>query len=161
MPCVVLIVDDATELAELAWAHYLRSLGYVIQAIVATGEEALELAKVDPPDVAIVDITLGSDMSGVETAAHLLARHSVRIVFCSAYERGVAPDLDLLTAGFVYLEKPFSLEDLGAAVGAAAQTKTASATEGDSDLLRRLNSKADLISVQMETARRRVREKRA
>jgi DNA-binding response OmpR family regulator len=152
----VLIVDDEQELAQLVWAPYLQALGYEIVGVCASAEEALALATVHPPRIAIVDISLAGDMSGVEAAAHLIARFSVQIVFCTAYTRGDAPDLELLTAGFVYLEKPFSMEELGHAVAAAARDAEQKTMESrDHNFLVRMNSKADLISIQINAARRR------
>jgi CheY-like chemotaxis protein len=155
----VLIVDDELELAQILWVPYLESLAYEVIAVCASGEEALAIAKRQPPDIAIVDINLATDMAGVEAAAELLTRSAVEIVFCSGYRREEAPDLNLLTEGFLYLEKPFKLEQLGAAMAeasAAKETKTASTA--DHKLLLRMNSKADLITLRINAWRRRQRK---
>jgi CheY-like chemotaxis protein len=166
---VVLVVDDETPLAQ-EWADHLARLGYEIQDVCGSGEEAIASVATRAPDIALVDISLARSMTGVEAAAHMrLWAPEIQIVFCSAYAPGEVPGLGMLPKGFLYLEKPFTKERLALAVAEAA-SRHASATPAagfstmaissdDHDLLVRLDTKLDLLSVQVNEVRVQVASK--
>lgn len=158
MKNTVLIVDDDLILAQEIWSPYLESLDYRVIAVCATGAEAIEVAKSQPPGIALVDISLAGDMEGVEVAANLMAQRRpipVIVVIISAYTQDEVPDLTLLKEGFLYLEKPFSLEQLGEVMQRASTVPAHGAETLNTELLRVLNSKADLLTIQLNGARRR------
>jgi CheY-like chemotaxis protein len=176
----VLVVDDELALAE-SWAKHLAKLGYQIMEVVTSGEEAIAAVAafgVRPPDIALIDISLSRSMTGVETAAQIrLWVPAIQIVFCSAYEPAEVAGLQWLPGEFLYLEKPFSLFQLGQAVAQAAaaavranttdqsaqatswsalhgkNTMSLPTTSNDHDLLVRLDTKLDLLSVQLNEVR--------
>jgi len=98
-----LVIDDELDVLDLLDAH-LRRLGYRVTGA-QTGEQGLDLAVADPPDVVIVDMMLPG-IDGREVVRRLRARPELRdcpIVVCSVLD---PPDLEDLAADAV-LTKPF------------------------------------------------------
>ena len=69
----ILIVED--ELAMAKDIQYrLECLGYEVCSSASSGEEAIERAQVDRPNLVLMDIQLKGEMDGVEAAGELLPR---------------------------------------------------------------------------------------
>jgi DNA-binding NarL/FixJ family response regulator len=102
MPLRCLIVDDnASFLAEAA--ALLRREGLVVAGFASNMHEALERARELQPDVALVDILLGSD-SGFEVARRLVeADGGLNVILISTHAEGDFADLieEAPVAGFV------------------------------------------------------------
>lgn len=80
---ILLVEDDAV--TATAQQHQLINLGY--QCLIAlTGEAAIEMVSQDDTiELVLMDLDLGSGMSGVETAQNLLKIRTLPIVFLSAH----------------------------------------------------------------------------
>ncbi|HZW09226.1 MAG TPA: response regulator [Phycisphaerales bacterium] len=113
----VLVADDehlvATEIAA-----QLESLGYIPIGPVGSGRDALALCRVDPPDLALLDIHM-PDGDGIATARSLLQELVVPSVILSAYS-----DVDCVRRAeesgvFGYLVKPADGDQLRAALEVA------------------------------------------
>ncbi len=107
----IMIVEDNTTVAEDA-RECLEGLGYLVTAIEASGEEAVESAGRDRPDAVLMDIKLRGDMDGVEAADRIHDQFDIPVLFLSAYS-----DRELLqrakrTGSFGYLVKPFEEREL-------------------------------------------------
>lgn len=113
----ILVVDDEAMVRETA-AAMLRSLGYDV--ITATdGREALAAYERSPAvDLVLLDMVM-PQMSGREVHRALLERDGrARVLFTSGFTR--EPHLDLEIEGVRgFLEKPYRLGELAAAVAAA------------------------------------------
>ncbi|MEW6763343.1 MAG: ATP-binding protein [Pseudomonadota bacterium] len=106
----VLLVDDNYD-AVVATAALLENMGHTVR-VAATGEEAIEEAARQAPDVAILDIGL-PDMDGYALARRLLDKDpGLRLVALSGY--GQQSDVaQAMAAGFaLHLTKPATLEEL-------------------------------------------------
>ena len=114
MDCAkIMIVEDNIMVAE-DLRHCLQDLGYQVTAVVASGEESVERAEKDRPDVVMMDIHLRDEMDGIEAAERIHCRFEIPVVFLSAYS-----DRDLLhrakrVGSFGYLVKPFDERELHA-----------------------------------------------
>jgi CheY-like chemotaxis protein len=113
----ILIVDDDADFVE-AVASFLEAHGYrVLKAL--DGREGLKLAKLERPDLIIMDIVMGERTEGfftVQTIRHTPGLESVPIfVLSSIYERipefGVAPDRGWM-AHDQFFAKPVHMPDL-------------------------------------------------
>ncbi len=108
----VLICDDEPDLAGLLEMN-LRTLGFHLD-VVHRGEDALELAKVRPPDLIVLDLML-PDVSGVEVCRRLKRDPATaRTVVLMVTARGEETDR---VRGFEagaddYVTKPFSVREL-------------------------------------------------
>ena len=115
-PALVLVVEDA-EFNSRAARMTLESHGYdVIDA--GQGAEALMLAKLHTPDLVLLDLGL-PDVSGLAVAVKLKGDEATReipILVCSADDREETMRACISAGCSEYLKKPFSAEDLLAAV---------------------------------------------
>jgi two-component system, OmpR family, KDP operon response regulator KdpE len=111
----VLIVDDESQIRR-ALRVGLTGHGYEVQ-VAASGEEALDLAAVAPPDLVILDLVLPG-VSGLEVCKTLREWSAVPIVVLSVRgeERQKVEALDL--GADDYLAKPFGMDELLARVRA-------------------------------------------
>jgi two-component system KDP operon response regulator KdpE len=121
---LVLVVDDEPQILR-ALQTSLRGAGYEVETA-ATGEQALTLAAVRPPDAVILDLVL-PDARGTDVARELRAWMSVPIIILSVVgdEREKVEALD--AGADDYVTKPFGVDELLARLRAAlrrAETST-------------------------------------
>jgi CheY-like chemotaxis protein len=101
-PPRVLVIEDDRDVGALLERH-LRELGCPV-AVAFSGEEGLELAFADPPDVAVIDVLLPG-IDGREVIRRLRADERTKrchLVVCSVLD----PE-DLAGLGVEVLAKPF------------------------------------------------------
>lgn len=107
----VTIVEDEAILAQLL-EFDLRRLGYRVLGVHSTGEAALEAAAREPPDLALMDITLQGQLDGIETARRLHERHGVPCIFLTAHSDADTVGRATEAEPFAYLRKPYNDKDL-------------------------------------------------
>jgi CheY-like chemotaxis protein len=101
----ILIVEDEFLIAMTA-SDMLGELGAVIVGPAATVNEALELARAENIDAALLDLNLYGHSSAI--VAEALEARGIPIVFATGYERGAGKD----AAGRRVLGKPYTQEKL-------------------------------------------------
>ena len=106
-----LIVEDEI-LVGMLMEDMLRELGCEVAALSSRLEHALRLAESGGFDFAVLDINLNGARSF--PVADLLAERGVPFLFATGYGAKILPERH---AGAVMLHKPFSLDDLRAALG--------------------------------------------
>ena len=116
----ILIVEDDGIIARHLQA-VLKKFGYQVHALVATGEEALQLVAQSPPDLALMDIELAGEMDGVETAEQLQSHYQIPVVYLTAFAGDQLVQRAKLTNPFGYLTKPFEERHLHATLELALQ----------------------------------------
>jgi two-component system KDP operon response regulator KdpE len=105
----VLVCDDEPQILR-ALRVILRDAGF--EAVPAeTGEEALDLAAVRPPDAAIIDLVL-PDLDGVELCARLREWSEMPIIVLSAVGEEDAKVRALAAGADDYITKPFGPREL-------------------------------------------------
>jgi signal transduction histidine kinase len=114
----ILIVEDEL-IPAYALSADLKDLGYQVSAITDTVESAVASAKQDPPNLAVVDISLRGEMNGVELAKELQNICDCPILFLTAY-----CDMDTISKAatalpYGYLTKPAHRDDLRANIAIA------------------------------------------
>jgi len=105
-----LVVEDEVLVAMLV-EEMLGDLGCEVAALSTHLDEALRLAKGDNFDFAVLDINLNGTRDF--PIADLLADRGVPFLFATGYGAGILPERH---AKAVILHKPYSLEDLRAAL---------------------------------------------
>lgn len=88
-PSILVVEDEVIVAIELR--EKLRAMGWRVSGLATSGEEALALAGVAPPDVVLMDVTIKGGMDGVETARRLQAFGRIPIVYITAFVRKPAP----------------------------------------------------------------------
>lgn len=107
----ILIVEDERVVA-LNLQDQLEKLGFLVNGIVASGEEALRQIAGNKSDLVLMDIKLKGTMDGVETAAHLRKQFNLPVVYLTAYADEPTLERAKATEPFGYLVKPFTHRDL-------------------------------------------------
>lgn len=108
----VLIVEDEMIVASDLQTSLCR-LGYSVQDIATTGEEAVEKALATHPDLLLVDIKLRGSMDGIDAARHINDHRETPIVYLSAFSDRATLDRAKTTEPYGYLVKPFNTQELG------------------------------------------------
>ena len=118
MPCVAVVDDEAQ--GRSALRRLLRLTDYEVEEF-ASGEAFLASLEARHPDCVVLDVHMPG-LSGFDVQARLQATHAdVPVIFITASDD---PDLDRRAreaGGHKLLRKPFSNDELLAAVGAALQ----------------------------------------
>jgi two-component system, response regulator PdtaR len=118
-PARILIVEDDVLVAS-QMEDALREAGFEIIGIAATGIEALQIAALHPPTLAILDIRLPGGRDGIDTALELFRSHGVRSIFASAYSDREARERAEPASPLGWLQKPYRMSSLTAMVRHAA-----------------------------------------
>ena len=114
----VLVVDDEPQIRR-ALAINLRARGYQVD-LAATGEEALNAAAGQPPDVIVLDLGLPG-ISGLEVIQGLRGWTRVPIIVLSVREREADKVAALDAGADDYVTKPFGINELLARLRAAVR----------------------------------------
>ncbi|MEG4148526.1 ATP-binding protein [Microcoleus sp. Pol12B5] len=114
-PIQILVVEDEVIVAQDI-AGRLKKLGYAVTATVSSGEEAIQKAIENPPDLVLMDIVLKGDMDGVTAAEKIRTNRNVPTVFLTAYADDKTLQRAKLTDPFGYIIKPFQQNDLRVAI---------------------------------------------
>ena len=96
----------------------LERAGFDVVAEARDGSEAVELAKVHDPDLAVMDVKMPV-LDGIEAARRILNRRSIPIVMLTAFSETVLVGRAIEAGVFGYLVKPFREVDLLPAIQAA------------------------------------------
>jgi DNA-binding NarL/FixJ family response regulator len=99
----------------------LKELGCEIIGESSTGEEAVGLVRNNAPDVIFMDIRLAGKMNGVEAALTIREKMHFPIVFLSAFDAHIPPDM----TDIFFADKPihtFLLEEIISKIRAADVT---------------------------------------
>ncbi len=102
----ILVVEDEGIVAKDLQA-LLRRLGYHVPNTVGTGEQAIQLAIQNQPDLILMDIQLRGAMDGVQAAAAINSLQDVPIVYLTANSDEATLQRAKGTAPFGFLVKPF------------------------------------------------------
>ena len=115
---VVLAADDDEDILELVVFRLTRSGYTVVQA--RDGEQALELARAEKPDLAVLDVMMPK-MDGFELTRRLRAEEATSqmpIILLTARAQDADVDRGFESGADDYLRKPFSPQELSTRVQA-------------------------------------------
>ena len=107
----LLIVEDERIVAKDI-EYSLKTLGYKVTGIASTGENALQKAKENRPDLVLMDIRLKGGMDGIEAAEKLREDFSIPVVYLTAYADEGTLERAKVTGPFGYILKPFNEKEL-------------------------------------------------
>ena len=101
----ILIVEDEIIIAE-DLRLTLQNFGHEIISIVSSGEEAVLYADKLIPDIIFMDINLDGELNGIDAAIKIREKHTIPIIFCSAYiDRVTQRETSLIKPG-IFISKP-------------------------------------------------------
>jgi AmiR/NasT family two-component response regulator len=113
----ILVAEDET-IIRMDLRQVLERAGFEVCAEAHDGEEAVELAGRERPDLAILDVKMPR-LDGIEAARRILAERPIPIVILSAYGQDELVSRAVEAGVFGYLLKPFRESDLLPAIQAA------------------------------------------
>jgi AmiR/NasT family two-component response regulator len=113
----VLIAEDET-IIRLDLKELLQRAGFEVCAEARDGAEAVELARSEEPDVAVLDVKMPR-LDGIEAARRILDERPIPIVMLTAYGQEELVSRAVEAGVFGYLVKPFREQDLVPAIRAA------------------------------------------
>ena len=107
---VMVVEDESLVAADLKYS--LITLGYNVSDVVACGEDAIECARYNKPDIVLMDIRLKGSLDGIDTARRIHEILNVPIIFMTAYSDSVTLERikQVNPAGYVF--KPLSDYDI-------------------------------------------------
>ena len=107
-PFKVLVVEDEVLTAKSLKLD-IEDLGVKVLGPVAKGENSVDIALKENPDLILMDIRLSGSMNGVEAAQQILLKKKIPIVFMTGFAlkdiKGQAQKLNPID----YLEKPVDI----------------------------------------------------
>ncbi len=111
----ILIAEDETISATYLIQSLVR-MGYEVTSVVQTGEEVIEKAYEDKPDLILMDITLGGKIDGISAATTVRSHTDIPIIYLTANTNEEVFELAKLTDPYAYLVKPYELYQLKIAI---------------------------------------------
>ncbi len=113
----ILIAEDET-IIRLDLRELLEQAGFEVCAEAKDGMEAVELARSEQPDLAVLDVKMPR-LDGIEAARRILDERPIPIVMLTAYGQDELVSRAVEAGVFGYLVKPFRETDLLPAIAAA------------------------------------------
>jgi CheY-like chemotaxis protein len=107
----ILIVEDEKILAA-DLEKKLRGLGYRVDSIASSGEEAVRVAQERLPSLVLMDVRLSGTMDGVEAARQIQKSTRIPIVYLTAYSDLFLRNPSSMQAPGLCVAKPFLISDL-------------------------------------------------
>jgi two-component system, response regulator PdtaR len=103
----ILIVEDEI-ISAMALERMLAGLGCVVIGTVATGEDAIEWAKREAPDLIAMDIRLSGSMDGIEAAEKIEEALGTPIIFMTGYDDKETRERALSLKPLGFMVKPIN-----------------------------------------------------
>jgi AmiR/NasT family two-component response regulator len=113
----ILVAEDET-IIRLDLKDMLTRAGFDVCAEARDGDEAIELARSEHPDLAIMDVKMPK-VDGIEAARRILDERPIPIVMLTAYGQEELVSRAIEAGVFGYLVKPFREQDLLPAIHTA------------------------------------------
>ncbi len=107
----VLIVEDERIVA-MGIKRMLITLGYTVEGIASSGEDAIRKAKSTLPDLVLMDIMLKGDVNGIEAAKEIRSLFDIPVVYLTACSEHKIVEKAWETNPSGYIVKPFDERDL-------------------------------------------------
>jgi CheY-like chemotaxis protein/DNA-binding PadR family transcriptional regulator len=120
-------------------------MGYTVAGMAASGEDAIDKARLFRPDLVLMDIVMPGKMNGIEAAKIITVELDIPVVFVTSYADDKIIEKAKSVRPYGYIVKPFNELEIKAAIEVALFRK---ATEQEEERLRK--SAQEKISPGME-----------
>ena len=107
----ILVVEDEWVVANQICKN-LRDFGYTVCSTAFTGDEAIEKAEAERPDLILMDIVLNGKMDGIEAADRITSQFDIPVIYLTSYTDQEYIERAKQTKPFGYLVKPYHLKEL-------------------------------------------------
>ncbi len=111
----VLIVEDDALIAEDI-SVMLKKEGFHVTGVAYSAEQSLQMLNANPPDIALLDISLSGKLDGIDLAEIINLKHKIPFLFITAFYDEKTVDRAKRTTPAGYIIKPFEERDLKIAI---------------------------------------------
>ncbi|MGB7876163.1 MAG: PAS domain S-box protein [Anaerolineales bacterium] len=111
----IMVVEDS-EILLLDIQKSLKSFGYTVVTTASSKEEAIQKADETRPDLVLIDIHLGGETGGIDTANYIREHFNIPIVFLTGNTDEDTSQRAKIADPFEYIFKPFDPESLRATI---------------------------------------------
>lgn len=111
----ILLVEDEVLIA-MQMKMELTRKGYDVYHSVSKGEEAIEIARENKPDLILMDIRLAGEIDGIEAGQQILARHDIPIIFMTGYPDEAVKQRAMQLHPIGYFLKPVLINQIETAI---------------------------------------------
>jgi CheY-like chemotaxis protein len=118
MQNIMVVEDEAITAMDLQ--RNLENMGYTVNAVVSTGEDAVKMAEQVTPDLILMDINLDGEIDGTVAAREITGKRNIPIVFLTAFSDDDTLKSAMLPNTHSYLTKPYHEKDLKIALELAS-----------------------------------------
>ena len=114
---IVIVEDEGIAAEDIR--RRLESWGFLVPAVVATGEEAIASAERVRPDLVLMDIHLKGCMDGVEAARRIQSHANIPVIYATAFNDGETLRRAHVNGPFGIINKPYDDLEIRAAIEVA------------------------------------------
>ncbi len=114
----ILVVEDEIIVA-VNLGQKLKKLGYDLVGITSSGEEAIQKAEENHPDLVLMDINIEGNLDGIQTAELLRNRFQTPVIYLTAYADENTLNRAKRTQPLGYIVKPFESDQLRSSIEVA------------------------------------------
>ncbi len=107
----IMIVEDEFIIA-LDIKDIVKGFGYNVVAVATSGNDAVEKANLNKPELVLMDIMLKGKIDGVEAADIIRQKFDIPIIFVSSFSDEESIDRASKVSDYGYLVKPFDKDQL-------------------------------------------------
>ncbi len=107
----ILIVEDERLVAEDIRIS-LEGMGYEVNGMVGSGEDAKQHILTNQPDLILMDIVLQGEINGIVTADQIRSQYDIPIIYLTAYADSDTIDQAKKTQPYGYILKPFEDQEV-------------------------------------------------
>ncbi|MFP4642109.1 MAG: response regulator [Dehalococcoidia bacterium] len=111
---IQVVVGDVIVADEIS--RTLQDLGHEVTAVVNSGEEAVNRAQEDIPDLILMDTTLQGNMDGLDAASQIRSRSFTPIVYLTPHVDSLFMERAQQTAPYGFILKPVAEDELESSV---------------------------------------------
>lgn len=110
-PLRILLVEDEVMIG-ICLELELKQAGNITCRLAATGEEAIEMAAGERPDLVVMDIQLAGKFDGIEAAERIRTDGEIPVVFMTGYSDSAVEERARTLNPLGYFVKPVRVYDL-------------------------------------------------
>jgi CheY-like chemotaxis protein/DNA-binding PadR family transcriptional regulator len=129
----ILVVDDEA-IITMQLEERLSTMGYSVTGMAASGEDAIDKARITRPDIVLMDIVMPGKMNGIEAAKIITEELDIPVVFVTSYADDTIIQKAKSVRPYGYIVKPFNELEIKAAIEVALFRK---ATEMEEQAIRK------------------------
>ncbi len=111
---VLIVEDDASSVFTLR--KMLADEGHEIIGQASSGNEAINLALSELPDIILMDISIEGELDGVETALEIQKTNNIPIVYLTGHSEERTVERAKMTAPYAFVLKPFTKRELAVSI---------------------------------------------